>query len=303
MRIVFMGTPDFAVPSLEILHRNFSVVAVVTAPDKPAGRGLQVHESPVKSFATANNLKILQPEKLRDETFLSGLKALNADLFVVVAFRMLPEIVWSMPSKGTINLHASLLPDYRGAAPINWAIMNGEKETGLTTFFIQQEIDTGKVIHQKILSVGENETAGELHDRMMNDGAELLFQTVRMIETEKAIPVAQPEISLWKKAPKIFKQDCEIDWTKSIDQIYNFIRGLSPHPGAWTKLNDHAMKIYRAEKIHQPVNSPTGKYKTDGKTFLHFVCNDGLMNVTELQMEGKKKMKIDEFLRGYRFSS
>ncbi len=300
LRIVFMGTPEFAVPMLETLvESTHEVVGVVTAPDKPAGRGMQLVESDVKKFATQKSLHILQPEKLKNEAFITELKNLNADLFVVVAFRMLPELVWSMPPMGTINLHASLLPQYRGAAPINWAIINGEKETGVTTFFIQQEIDTGKIIFQEKIAIRPDETVGELYAELMNLGAGVLRKTVDAIAESNFPQTAQDHITDIKHAPKIFKETCRIDFSKSAEQVYDFIRGLSPYPAAFTLLNGKVFKIYRAEKRSLPsVKNTSSGYGTDGKTFLLFYCGDGAIEVKECQLEGKKKMGIEEFLRG-----
>lgn len=318
--LVFMGTPEFAVASLNALVRaGCYIVGVVTAPDKPAGRGLKMNESAVKKYAVKHGLKILQPEKLKSEEFLSELRSLNADVQVVVAFRMLPEVVWNMPPKGTINLHASLLPQYRGAAPINWAIINGEKETGVTTFKLQHEIDTGNVLLQEKMEIGENETAGELHDRMKEIGARLLVDTIRglvegtlqetpqsatgnrqsTIETSNSSLIT--DHSLLKHAPKITTQTCQIDWQKSADEIHNLIRGLSPYPAAFTELGDKTLKIFRSEKEHAPPTSRPGRWETDRKTYLKFACRDGYIHVKDVQLEGKKRMNVEDFLRGYRF--
>ncbi len=311
-RIVFMGTPDFAVPSLEaLLKAGYNIVGVVTAPDKPAGRGMKLTESAVKKYATKRGLNILQPEKLRDPEFLSSLKGLHANLQVVVAFRMLPEVVWNMPPMGTINLHASLLPQYRGAAPINWAIINGERESGLTTFKLQQEIDTGNILMQEQMPIGDDETAGELHDRMKDTGAELLVKTVTgLLEdtlTEKeqlTIPTSteqQTQSTTLKHAPKIFTETCRINWNKNAVEIHNQIRGLSPFPGAFTDLGDKTIKIFRSEKEMRIPTTRKGRWESDKRTFLKYACADGYIHVKELQLEGKKKMMVDEFLRGYRF--
>lgn len=301
LKIVFMGTPEFAVPMLEtLLNSEHEVVGVITTPDKPAGRGMQLVESDVKKFAKDKALYILQPEKLKNENFLADLKALNADLFVVVAFRMLPEVVWSMPPMGTINLHASLLPQYRGAAPINWAIINGEKETGVTTFFIQQEIDTGKIIFQEKIPIRENENVGELYGELMELGAKVLRKTVDAIAKNDYPQISQDHITDIKHAPKIFKETCKIDWTKDVDYIYNFIRGLSPYPAAFTTLDGKVFKIFSSEKSSSSLRSGTSsEYETDGKTFLRFYCINGFIEVKECQAEGKKKMSVGEFLRGY----
>ena len=309
LKIVFMGTPEFAVPMLEVLvNSTHEVVGVITAPDKPAGRGMQLMESDVKKCAKQHSLHILQPEKLKNETFLAELKALNADLFVVVAFRMLPEVVWSMPPMGTINLHASLLPQYRGAAPINWAVINGEKETGVSTFFIQQEIDTGKIIFQEKIAIREDENVGELYAELMQLGAIVLGKTVDAIADGNYPQIPQDHITDIQHAPKIFKETCKIDWSKDVDYNHNFIRGLSPYPAAYTLLEGKVFKIYSAEKIHS-VESRSGdsaegtSYITDGKTFLRFRCSNGMIEVKECQLEGKKKMSVEEFLRGNKLNS
>ncbi|HWH62662.1 MAG TPA: methionyl-tRNA formyltransferase [Ginsengibacter sp.] len=312
LRIIFMGTPEFAVPSLQrIVDADYNVVAVITAPDKPAGRGMQLTESAVKKYALSKNLKILQPKKLKNPDFINKLKELNADLQVVVAFRMLPEVVWNMPPMGTINLHGSLLPQYRGAAPINWAIINGEKETGVTTFKLQQEIDTGNILLQKKIEISETETAGQLHDEMMEAGADLLLQTINELvkhsikEVEQqnwknSKPGEQNITSQLRHAPKIFTETCEINWEKSIDEIYNLIRGLSPYPTAFTFLNDKKLKIFSAEKEIGIAKENPGTFITDNKTFLKFVANNGYISLKELQLEGKKKMQVADFLRGWR---
>ena len=305
MKIIFMGTPEFAVASLDaLIQAKMDVVAVVTAPDKPAGRGQQVMQSAVKQYAIQHNLKVLQPEKLKNEAFLMELSNLKADLQVVVAFRMLPEIVWNMPPKGTINLHASLLPQYRGAAPINWAVINGEHQTGVTTFFLKQEIDTGDIILTDKTSISETDTAGDVHDKLMQIGADLVVKTVRIIEnnTYQEVPqnelIVPDETSVLKHAPKIFKNDCLINWMQPASQVYNFIRGLSPYPAAFTAFNDKLLKVFTAEKqLSEPAISPGG-FLTDHKTFLKFACADGFISVKEVQLEGKKRMSIEEFLRG-----
>jgi methionyl-tRNA formyltransferase len=301
MRIVFMGTPDFAVPSLKILLDNgFDIVAVVTAPDKPAGRGLKMQHSPVKEFALQHSLKILQPLKLKDENFIAELKSLQPDLSIVVAFRMLPEVVWSLPRYGSVNLHASLLPKYRGAAPINWAIINGEKETGVTTFFIQQQIDTGNIILQERTNITATETAGTLHDKLMNIGASLILRTVQAIVSGNCPSVAQDFNQEQPPAPKIFKDDCRINWNQPAEKVYNFIRGLSPYPTAWTTLDGKMLKIFFAEKINEHAQHTPASVITDQKSFIHVTTSDALISITELQLEGKKKMKTEEFLRGYK---
>jgi len=302
MKIVFMGTPDFAVASLSaLLAAGFDIVGVVTAADKPAGRGQKINESAVKKFAVANGLKVLQPLKLKAPEFIEELKALAADLQVVVAFRMLPEVVWAMPPKGTINLHGSLLPDYRGAAPINHAIINGERESGVTTFFLTHEIDTGDIIQSAKVSIGPDETAGELHDKLMETGAALLVETVKSIEA--GTYTEQPQLSTehTKHAPKLFKEFGEIDWNQPAQKIHNLIRGLSPYPTAYTMLQDKTLKIFKAELEMETPGVNTGTYLTDGKTYLKFVAADGLLNLKDVQLEGKKRMPIGDLLRGMRF--
>ena len=310
-RIVFMGTPEFAVASLDALAKTgYSIVGVVTAPDKPAGRGMKLHESEVKKYALEHKLKILQPEKLKDPAFLEELKLLKADLQVVVAFRMLPEAVWNMPPKGTINLHGSLLPQYRGAAPINWAVINGEKETGATTFKLKHEIDTGDILLQESFPIGENETAGEVHDRMKEIGAKLLVKTVQGLVDGTLKEKPQSTVNGQRStvndqplhhAPKIFTDTCKIDWNKSAEEIHNLIRGLSPFPGAFTELGDKTIKIFRSEKELLIPTSKPGRWESDKKTYLKFACKDGYILLKDVQLEGKKRMSIEEFLRGYRF--
>lgn len=301
MKIVFMGTPDFAVASLSALQQaGLNIVGVVTAADKPAGRGQKISESAVKKYAVENGLNVLQPLKLKDPAFIEDLKALNADLFVVVAFRMLPEIVWQMPKKGTINLHGSLLPQYRGAAPINHVIINGEKETGVTTFFLKQEIDTGDIIFTDAIEINDNDTAGDLHDKLMLVGANLLVKTVKAIEADDYNEVPQPQSGDLKSAPKIFKDFCKIDWNKDNQSVYNHIRGLSPYPTAFTVLNDKTLKIFNVEPEHIQPEIEAGDYVTDGKTYLKFATKDGFIKLVDLQLEGKKRMSIDELLRGMR---
>jgi len=302
MRIIFMGTPDFAVASLKALvEAGENVVAVVTAPDRPAGRGQKLHGSAVKTFALDHALPVLQPVKLRDPKFLEELAAYRADLQIVVAFRMLPEAVWNMPPRGTINVHASLLPQYRGAAPINHAIIRGEKESGVTTFLIRHEIDTGNILFSRKIPIRDRDTAGTLHDKLMLAGAEALLQTVRAIRQGNIRPIPQENLAAepLKTAPKIFKQDCEIDWNKTTDELYNFIRGLSPYPAAYTSLNGKTLKIYETEKS-APIPQPPGIFETDGKSHLTFATGDGALRITSLQIEGKKKMEVEEFLRGFR---
>ena len=305
LRIIFMGTPEFAVASLDALvHAGCNIVSVITTPDKPAGRGLKLQESAVKKYAVENNLPVLQPEKLKNPQFLEELKNLKADLQVVVAFRMLPEVVWGMPPMGTINVHGSLLPQYRGAAPINWAIINGEKETGVTTFKLKHEIDTGDILLQDKFPVNENETAGEVHDHMKEVGAQLLVRTVSGLVEGNLKETPQSSISDQsseiKHAPKIFTETCKIDWNKTVDEVHNLIRGLSPFPGAFTFLNDKTLKIYRSDKEYKQPSIPAGQFDTDQKSYLKFACTNGYVLVKELQLEGKKKMNVEDFLRGYR---
>lgn len=303
-----MGTPDFAVDSLrKLVNDNFMVVGVVTSPDKPAGRGLNLQESSVKKFALESEIPVLQPHNLKDENFIDNLRNLDAQLFVVVAFRMLPEIIWSMPEKGTINLHASLLPEYRGAAPINWAIINGEEKTGVTTFFLRHEIDTGNIIQQVSVNISEQMNAGDLHDILMEKGSELLTRTIKAIIEDNFEITPQSEVIIdigkLKKAPKIFKEDCRINWNKDVKEVYNFIRGLSPYPGAFTEISDNEgksmiMKIFSGEMISGRHESYPGKIITDNKTYLFITTDGGLYSIRELQVSGKKQMKTEEFLRG-----
>ena len=338
-KIIFLGTPEFAVASLDALYQaGFTIAAVVTAPDKPAGRGMQLQQSAVKKYAVAKAIPVLQPEKLKNPDFLAELKSYEANVQVVVAFRMLPEVVWNMPPMGTINLHGSLLPQYRGAAPINWAIINGETETGVTTFKLQQEIDTGNILLQKTIPIQENETAGELHDEMKEVGAQLLVRTIqglvegtleeqpqeilnsRQLIVDSQQPATNDEgggrpgkslsaavrssvasgLSPLKHAPKIFTETGKIDWTKDAAVIYNLIRGLSPFPGAFTYLNGKLLKIYAAHKEMTIPAEESGSYQTDGKTFLKFACANGFIHLLEIQPEGKRRMAIADFLRGFR---
>lgn len=298
-----MGTPEFAVASLDALYSsNHEILAVVTVADKPAGRGQVLQLSAVKKYAMEKGIPLLQPLKLKDESFINDLRSYGADLFVIVAFRMLPEVVWQMPPLGSINLHGSLLPKYRGAAPINWAIIHGERETGVTVFFLQQEIDTGKVLRRKSIPIGENETAGELHDRMMIIGAQTLLDAVNEISKGELAAISQQEfIEAGEEAlpaPKIFKENCLIDWSQSVDEVHNFVRGLSPYPASWTKLGDKTLKIFMGEKrADMKLNE---SWSTDNATFLHFRCANGTYAITDLQLEGKKRMGVVEFLRGWR---
>jgi len=301
LRIVFMGTPEFAVPSLELLHdKGYNIVGVVTAPDKPKGRGQVMGRSPVKEFAMAKQLQILQPTNLKDSGFLEELESLGANLQIVVAFRMLPKVVWSMPELGTFNLHASLLPQYRGAAPINWAIINGETETGVSTFFLRQEIDTGAVIFQENEPVLPQDNAGSLYQRLMIKGAHLVLVTAQAIENETYDLVTQSEFPDLKPAPKIFKADCQVDWDQSVEKINNFIRGLSPYPGAWTLLKGKTLKIFKLALVETRPKEEPGKVISDSKTFLRFSCQNGYLEILDLQLEGKKRMNVLEFLRGNR---
>ena len=308
LRIVFMGTPEFAVASLEALVKTgCQIVGVITAPDKLAGRGMKMTESPVKKYALEHQLRILQPEKLKNPEFIDTLKSLRADLQIVVAFRMLPEVVWNMPPLGSVNLHGSLLPEYRGAAPINWAVINGDKITGVTTFKLSHEIDTGDILLQESFPIGENETAGEVHDRMKEIGAQLLVKTVKGLADGSLKEVPQSSLNnvipaTIKHAPKIFTETCRIDFQKSVEEVHNLIRGLSPYPGAFTYLDEKMLKIFRSEKEKgNDANKPLpGEYKSDGKSYLKFGCSDGYIVVKELQLEGKRKMSAGDFLRGYR---
>jgi len=299
LRIVFMGTPEFAVPSLEALvAAKFNVVAVITAPDKPQGRGQKLVPSPVKESAIKLNVPVLQPSNLKSPEFIDELRSYKANLQVVVAFRMLPEVVWTMPSLGTFNLHASLLPQYRGAAPINWAIINGEKETGVTTFFLKHEIDTGGIILQEREPIHDNDTVGTLYERLMVKGANLVVQTARAIESGQANgkpQSAQPEL---KHAPKIFKETCEINWKQNAESVRNFVRGLSPYPAAWTVLDGQTFKIFGVSLASSNKAASAGEFLTDQKTFVYVRATDGWLSIDELQPEGKKRMSVGDFLRG-----
>lgn len=296
-----MGTPEFAVPSLEVLVDNgYEVVGVVTAPDKPSGRGLQMMPSDVAVAAQRLSLKILRPSSLKSPDFIEELKSLNANLQVVVAFRMLPEVVWRMPDVGTFNLHASLLPQYRGAAPINWAIINGEKETGVTTFFLKHEIDTGSILFQEKEPIAPEDDAGALYGRLMTKGAQLVLKTVRAIESGDYRPIAQHEAGELKHAPKLFRETCEIDWNKRSVEIVNLVRGLSPYPAAWTTLAGKTYKVFKTSTANKKPATP-GTIDTDNKTYLHVRASDGWVSIEEIQPEGKKRMKAADFLRGYKF--
>jgi len=312
LRIVFMGTPEFAVASLDaLLKAGYNIVAVVTAADKPAGRGMKLNESAVKKYAIEKGLKVLQPKKLKDPVFLEELGSLKADLQIVVAFRMLPEVIWNMPPKGTINLHGSLLPQYRGAAPINWAIINGEKETGVTTFKLKHEIDTGDILLQESFPIGDDDTAGKVHDKMKEIGAQLLVKTVKGLADGALKETPQKDIEYQtstinhslKHAPKIHLDTCRINWSLPVENVFNLVRGLSPYPGAFIIMNEKMFKIYKAKKESIFPTIPEGEYETDGKTFLKFACTNGYLHLTEVQLEGKKKMNIEEFLRGFRFTN
>ncbi len=303
IRIIFFGTPDFAVASLSgLVEAGCNVVAAVTMPDKPAGRGRQLQESAVKKYAQSKQIPVLQPEKMKAPEFLSKLKAYEADLQIVVAFRMMPEVVWNMPPMGTINVHGSLLPQYRGAAPINRAIMNGETETGVTTFKLKHEIDTGDILLQKKVAITDTDTAGTMHDKLMIAGAELLVTTVKGLAAGTLNEIPQIEVlpDHLNSAPKIFKEDTVINWHQSTHEVYNFVRGLSPYPAAITELGSKKIKVFSTEKIQESHTVPPGTYETDNATYLRFACTDGWLYVKELQMEGKKRNAISDFLRGFR---
>jgi len=311
LKIVFMGTPDFAVPVLDaIVKAGYDVAAVVTVPDKPAGRGKKLRPSPVKIYALEHDLKLLQPEKLRDESFLQVLKEINPDLQIVVAFRMLPKVVWEIPSKGTFNLHASLLPQYRGAAPINYVLINGESETGLTTFFIDDKIDTGSIILQQKMGIDEHDDFKTLHDKMMMAGADLVVKTIKYIEEGNVKLIDQNSLieegEILKPAPKILKEDCMINWGQPVKQVYNFVRGLSPWPVAFTNFIDESgkefyVKVYKVTYQQDSHQKSFGEIETDNKTYIKVYCVDGFINILELQMSGKKRMKTEDLLRGFSF--
>lgn len=309
LRIVFMGTPDFAVASLKALvDGGYNIVGVITAPDKPAGRGKKLNESAVKKYAVENDLNVLQPEKLKNPEFLTELKELKADLQVVVAFRMLPEAVWNMPQLGTFNLHGSLLPNYRGAAPLNWAVINGETKTGVTTFLLDSKIDTGKIIFKKEIAIWENDTVGSIHDNLMGIGAKLVVETVDALANGEYKAVAQAELmdeADIKHAPKIFKEDCKIDWTQDVETVRNLIRGLSPYPTAWSTLvhkdtgKEIPTKIFFAMQVEENATEVAGTIQSDGKLFVRVACKNGCLLITDLQIAGKKRMKTTDFLRGF----
>jgi methionyl-tRNA formyltransferase len=303
LRIVFMGTPDFAVESLRrLVEGHHQVVGVVTAPDKPAGRGQKLQPSSVKVYAETHGLRVLQPTNLKDAGFIDELRSLNADLQIIVAFRMLPEMVWSMPRLGTFNLHGSLLPQYRGAAPINWAVINGDTETGVTTFFLQHEIDTGNIIEQRRMAIEPNDNAGTVHDKMMVLGGQLVLDTVAMIERGEVTATPQPEVADMRKAPKIFKDDCRIDWSQNAASIHNLVRGLSPYPTAWTEFiaTDGSVLMVKVfeTKIAEAQPLSVGQLTSDGKKQLTVGCANGALEIVSLQAAGKKRMMVDEFLRG-----
>lgn len=300
LRIVFMGTPDFAVPSLDILVDNgYEVVGVITATDKWGGRGKKkLLESPVKKAAIRHGIPVLQPKNLKDPGFLDELRALRANLQVIVAFRMLPEAVWDMPELGTFNLHGSLLPKYRGAAPINWAIIRGEKETGVTSFFLQHQIDTGDLIFQESMPIHPDDTAGDVHDRMMHLGAEVVLKTVRAIADESVSPQRQDDTRA-TSAPKLFSENCQIDFEKPVQEVHNFVRGLSPYPAAWTTLDEQQLKILKAEAGSADVTESPGTILSDDKSHLKIACKDGYLNVLRLQLQGRKRMDIRDFLNGF----
>lgn len=307
LRIVFMGTPEFAVASLDALVKaGCNIVGVITAPDKPGGRGMQLQQSAVKKYAVENNLRVLQPEKLKNAEFLEELRSLKADLQIVVAFRMLPEVVWNMPPMGSVNLHGSLLPQYRGAAPINWAVINGEKETGVTTFKLQHEIDTGNILMQQSFPILEEDNVGTVHDRMKEIGATVLVETVKGLadgslhERPQLEMANQPSTAL-QHAPKIFTETCQINFNKTVEQVNNLIRGLSPYPAAFCFLNGKKLKIFSASIEKAKPTIDPGEFEKDKKTFLKFACTDGYIKVLDIQLEGKKRMLIEDFLRGYRF--
>jgi methionyl-tRNA formyltransferase len=301
LRIVFMGTPEFAVPSLQALVENkFNVVGVITAPDKPQGRGQKLAYSAVKEAALELGIPVLQPVNLKAPEFADQLKALNANLQVVVAFRMLPEAVWAMPSLGTFNLHASLLPQYRGAAPINWAIINGEKETGATTFFLQHEIDTGEILFQESEPISDADTAGTLYERLMHKGAGLVVRTAQAIREGNVHPIPQSSATHLNKAPKIFKETCMIDWNQSAVKVRNHVRGLSPYPGAWTQLNGKTFKVYEVTLTDRKNDQPPGTMDTDNNSYIAIATGDGWVLISDFQPEGKRRMSVADFLKGNR---
>lgn len=313
LKIVYMGTPDFAVEPLKrLVEDKYNVVGVVTMPDKPAGRGHKLQFSPVKQYAVDNNLHVMQPEKLKAEDFVNELRSLNADLFIVVAFRMLPEIVWAMPRLGTFNLHGSLLPQYRGAAPLNWAVINGETETGITTFFLTHEIDTGKIIQQEKIKINDEDNVGVIHDKLMIMGGDLVLDTVKNIINGTIKPKPQEELysseSELKPAPKIFKETCHLDFSRPTENVHNLVRGLSPYPAAWANLvaegkEDVQMKIYETKKEICAHNNTVGTIVTDGKKYLKVATSDGYLHLLQIQVPGKKRLLIEDFLRGFHFDA
>lgn len=311
LRIVYMGTPDFAVEALRCLvEGGYNVVGVVTMPDKPAGRGHKIQYSPVKQYALEHGLPLLQPEKLKDEGFVEALRSWKADLQIVVAFRMLPEVVWNMPRLGTFNLHASLLPQYRGAAPINWAVINGDTETGITTFFLKHEIDTGEVIQQVRVPIADTDDVGIIHDKLMLLGGRLVTETVDAILDGTVRTIPQEEMAVvgeLRPAPKIFKETCRIDWNRPVKRIYDFVRGLSPYPAAWTELHRPdgeavVVKVFETEKIETRHTLSPGTLLTDGKTYIRVAATDGFIGIRSLQLPGKKRLGTDELLRGFRLT-
>lgn len=308
LRIVYMGTPEFAVESLRCLvEGGYNVVGVITMPDKPAGRGHKLQFSPVKEYALEHDLPLLQPEKLKDEGFVEALRAWKADLQIVVAFRMLPEVVWNMPRLGTFNLHASLLPQYRGAAPINWAVINGDAETGITTFFLEHEIDTGRVIQQVRVPIEDTDDVGIVHDKLMTLGGRLVVETVDAILEDAVKSIPQEEMAVvgeLRPAPKIFKETCRIDWNFPVKRIYDFVRGLSPYPAAWSELvqpdgKKVTVKVFETEKIDEKHQLAPGSLLTDGKTYLRIAAEDGFIGIKALQLPGKKRLRTEELLRGF----
>lgn len=308
LRIVYMGTPDFAVEPLQkLVEGGYNIVGVITMPDKPIGRHqTELSASPVKKYAVEHGLQVLQPAKLKDETFLEELRNLRADLQIVVAFRMLPEVVWSMPKYGTFNLHAALLPQYRGAAPINWAIINGDTQTGITTFFLDHDIDTGSVIQRVPVPILDTDNVEDVHDKLMHLGADLVVETVDNIIADNVHPIPQSELQTdepLRPAPKIFKDTCKIDWSNDVKRTYDFIRGLSPYPAAWTELTyggkTQVLKVYASEKDFATTDQPIGTVITDGKTYLKVAQSDGYQNIITLQLAGKKRMSVVDFLRGF----
>ena len=312
LRIIYMGTPDFAVETLRLLvERGYNVVAVVTMPDKPAGRGHKIQFSPVKQYALSVGLPVLQPERLKDEAFIEELRSYNAHLQIVVAFRMLPQVVWDMPPMGTFNLHASLLPQYRGAAPLNWAIMNGDKETGITTFFLTHEIDTGRVIQRRSIPIADTDNVGIIHDRLMEMGAEMVCETVDNIIADKVVAIAQEELMTdepLRPAPKIFKDTCHLDFARKVEDLYNQVRGLSPYPAAWCEFVSPegeavGVKVFEAARhICEHCNTP-GTIRTDGKKVIEIACEGGYLQILSLQLAGKKRLTAEELLRGFRLTN